>query len=121
LHETRKCTKKEKSICANCVGKGLDSIEHKAWSEGRLVRRKVREVLAVRFNSRARIYPQTVRPDHRPVVSLVIEKEPERKGPGRPKGSKNRVVSRKRTGAAGEAMEVDSSAPTPTMPAKRPR
>ena len=55
------------------------------------------------------------------LVSLVVEKEPERKGLGRSKGSKNRAVSRTRTGAAGEAMEVDSSAPTPTMPAKRPR
>jgi hypothetical protein len=34
------------------------------------------------------IYQKTVRP----VVSLVIEREPEKRGPGRPNGSKNRAV-----------------------------
>ena len=65
------------------------------------------------------MYPQTVRPDHRLDVSLVIEKEPEKRGPGRPKGFKNRAVSRTRAGASGETVEVDS--PALTVPAKRPR
>ena len=119
MHKTYECTKKEKSVCANCIGKGLSSIEHKAWSKGCLVCKKAREVLAAQFNSRPYTYPQAVRPDHRPAVSLVIEREPEKRGPGRPKGSKNRAVSRTRAGAPGEAMEVDS--PAPTVPAKRPR
>lgn len=33
-HETRECTTNERSICANCTGKGHGSAEHKAWSEG---------------------------------------------------------------------------------------
>jgi hypothetical protein len=109
-HETRECTKKERSICTNCTDKGLGSTEHKAWSEGCLVHKKAREVLAARFMNRPHTYPQAVRPDHRPAISLVTKKEPERRGPGRPKGSKNQAASR--TGAApGDAMEVDSLAP----------
>jgi len=123
LHETRKCTIKEKSICANCAGKGLGSTEHKAWSKSCPARKKAREALAARFDCRPPLYPQTVRPDHRPVVSLVVEKELEKRGPGRPKGSKNCAVSQSRTRTPGEAMEVDSPAPAPaaTVPAKRPR
>jgi hypothetical protein len=121
LHETCECTIKEKSICANCTGKGLRSKEHKAWSESCPARKKAREALAARFGGRPPLYPQTVRPDHRPVVSLVVEKEPEKRGPGRPKGSKNRAVSQSRTRTLGEAMEVDSLAPAANMPAKRPR
>jgi hypothetical protein len=117
LHKTRECTKKEKSVCANCTGKGLGSTEHKAWSEGCLVRKKAREVLAARFNNRPHTYPQAVRLDHRPAVSLIVEKEPEKRGPGRPKGSRNRAAG---TGAPGDAMEVNSLA-LERPSAKRPR
>jgi hypothetical protein len=78
-------------LCANCTGKGIGFTDHKAWSESCTVRKKTREALAVRFCNRPLTYPQAVRPDHRPVVSLVVEKEPEKRGPGRPKGSVNRV------------------------------
>jgi hypothetical protein len=118
-HETRDCTdNKEKAICANCLGKGLGSTERKAWSESCPVRKRTREALAVRFNSRPLTYPQAVRPDHRPVVSLVVEKEPEKRGPGRPKGSVNRTPSRAGV-PGGDAMDVDSGPGRP--PAKRPR
>jgi hypothetical protein len=100
--ETSECTKKERGLFAQARGLAL-----KAWSEGCLVRKKAREVLAARFMN---TYP------HRPAISLVTEKEP---GPGRPKGSKNQAASR--TGAApGDAMEVDSLAPERPS-AKRPR
>ena len=58
--------------------------------------KRTREDLAVRFNNRPHKYLQTVRPDHRPVVSLVAEKEPEKRCPGKPKGSKNRALSQTR-------------------------
>jgi hypothetical protein len=47
-----------------------------------------------------------------------MEKGPEKRGPGRPKGSTNRVVP-PRVGPSGDAMEVDSGLSKP--PAKRPR
>lgn len=118
-HETRDCTNKEKAICANCVGKGLGSTEHKAWSESCLVRKRTREAQAVRFSNRLSTYPQSVRPDHRPVVSLVVEKELEKQGPGRPKGSTNRVVPPRAGVPFRDAMEVGSGPSKP--PAKQPR
>ena len=75
-----------------------------------MVRKKTREVLAARFHNRPITYPQTVRPDHRPAVSLVIEKESEKKGLGRPKGSKNRAAGRAGNGAFGDVMDVNSAA-----------
>lgn len=93
-------------------------------SEGCPVRKKAREVLAAHFNNRPHTYPQAVRPYHRPAVSLIVEKEPEKRGPGRPKGSKNRATSRTGTGtgtgAPGDAMDVDSLA-LERPSAKRPR
>jgi hypothetical protein len=52
-------------------------------------------------------------------VSLVVEKEPEKRGPGRPKGSVNCVPRAGASQALGDAMEVDSGPSKP--PAKRPR
>jgi hypothetical protein len=75
----------------NCTGKGLGFTDHKAWSESCIVCKKTREALAVRFCNRPPTYPQAVCLDHCPVVSLVVEKEPEKQGPGRPKGSVNRM------------------------------
>jgi hypothetical protein len=120
FHETRDCpNNKEKAFCRNCLGKGLGSTEHKAWSESCPVRKRTREALAVRFSNRPPTYPQSVRPDHRPAISLVVEKEPEKRGPGRPKGSTNRVVPPRVGVSSGDAMEVDSGPSKP--PAKRPR
>jgi hypothetical protein len=61
-----------------------------------------------------------VRPDHRPAVSLVVERESEKRGPGRPEESKNRTTSRTGIRALGDAMEVDSLA-SERPAAKRPR
>ena len=120
-HEIRDCTQnKEKAICTNCTGKGLGSKEHKAWSESCPVRKKTRETLAVRFCNRPTTYPQAAQPDHRPVVSLVVEKEPEKRGPGRPKGPVNRVPRASTSQAPqGDVMETDSGPSKP--PAKQPR
>jgi len=80
-HETRECTKnKVKAVFANCSGGGLGSKEHKAWSESCPVRKKTSEALAVRFSNRLQTYPQAIRPDHRAVASLVVEKELEKRG-----------------------------------------
>jgi len=69
----------------------MGSTDHKAWSKSCTVRKKTREALAVCFCNRLLTYPQAVRPDHCLVVLLVVEKEPEKQGPKRPKGSVNRV------------------------------
>jgi hypothetical protein len=71
----------------NCIDKGLGFTDYKAWSESCTVCKKTREALAVRFCNRLSTYLQAVCPDHCPVVSLVAEKELEKQGPGRPKGS----------------------------------
>lgn len=42
--------------------------------------------------------------DRHLVFSLVVEKEHEKRGPGRPRGSKNHAVSQTRTEAPGEAI-----------------
>jgi hypothetical protein len=52
------------------------------------------------------------------VVSLVVKKELEKRGPGRPKGRKDQVISQSRTGALRNAIEVDTLAPE-SVPAKR--
>jgi hypothetical protein len=121
FHETRNCTNnKEKTMYMNCTGRELGFKDYKAWSESCPVCKKVREDLAVRFCNRPTTYPQAVCLDHCPVVSLVVEKEPEKQRPGRSKGSVNRVP---RAGASQtlqrDAIEVDSGPSKP--PAKRPR
>jgi len=85
-------------------------VEHKAWSEDFPARQKARETLAVR---RPSLYPWSIRPDYRPVITLV-EKELEKRGPGKLKRTKNHTARR-----TGNAMDVDSSAPA--VLAKRPR
>ena len=66
---------------------------------------KGRETLAVRSISRPSLHPQSIRPDHRPVIMLA-EKELEKRGPSNSKRTKHHTA--RRTGAA---MDVDSPAP----------
>jgi hypothetical protein len=113
-HETRSCEKgkEAKSYCVNCRG------PHKAWSEDCPVRQKTRKALYERLWSRAALYPETIRPDHRK-PAITIRAEPptqERRKPGRPKGS----VSRGRTVEASSSARLAETRPE-SRPAKRPR
>jgi hypothetical protein len=83
FHKTCNCpNNKEKTFCRNCLDKGLGSTEYKVWSESCPVYKRTREALAVRFGNRLLIYLQSVRPDHCPAISLVVEKELEKQRPG---------------------------------------
>jgi hypothetical protein len=98
--------------------------EHKASSKGCLVSKKVRAVLVARFNNRSHTYSQAVPLDHRLAVSLIVEKELDKRGPSRLKGSKNWAAScagtGTGTGASWVAIEVDSLA-LERPSTKRPR
>lgn len=129
-HETRSCEKSKEpnGYCSNCKG------SHKAWSEECPVRKKTRTMLVERLWSRAGIYPEVVRPDHRipvnmsrptssqatPASTLRVGIEPpvqERRKPGRPKGSGSKGPGSAGPSSGAQPVEAGPGGP----PLKRPR
>jgi hypothetical protein len=104
-HETRDCSKTERSICAICaIQKRRCNCSHKAWSELCPVQADTREMLRERLRSAPHLYALDVPEDRRPVVTeLPLPKR------GRPVGSTNKKPNplKEGVGTSTERMDLD--------------